>query len=139
MRNTRLPAVALACVLAAGAMGAAAQSRADLGKREFESKCAVCHGRDGKGVGPYADQLKRSVPDLTLLARANGGVLPVARLYAVIEGAGAGHGPRDMPVWGLDYTVQAQEQLPELPYNQAVFVRTRILALIDYLNQLQVR
>ena len=121
------------------AAAALAQPKLDLGKREFDSKCAVCHGQDAKGTGPYADQLKRSLPDLTTLARRNGGVFPVSRTYETIEGAGKGHGTRDMPVWGLDYTIQAAEVLPELPYNQALYVRTRIMALLEYLNQLQVK
>jgi mono/diheme cytochrome c family protein len=111
----------------------------DIGKREFESKCAVCHGKDGKGDGPYSKQLKHSLPDLTTLARRNAGVFPVTRTYEVIEGAGAGHGTRDMPVWGMDYTIQATKQLPDLPYNQALYVRTRIMALLEYLNPLQVK
>ena len=118
---------------------AVAQPKLDIGKREFDTKCAVCHGRDAKGAGPYAEQLKRTLPDLTLLARRNGGVFPVARIYATIEGAGAGHGTREMPVWGLDYTIQANEQLPELPYNQAQFVRTRIMSLLEYLTQIQAK
>ena len=114
-------------------------AKIDLGKREFETKCAVCHGRDGKGAGPYAKQLKRTLPDLTTLAKRNGGVFPVTRTYETIEGAGKGHGTRDMPVWGLDYTIQATEALPDLPYNQAIYVRTRIMSLLEYLTQLQVK
>jgi len=134
----------LAAAIGAGAMcvaaaSAVAQPKVDLGKREFETRCAVCHGTDGKGGGPYAEQLKRGLPDLTTMARRNGGVFPVSRTYETIEGAGKGHGTRDMPVWGLDYTIQAAEALPELPYNQAVYVRTRIMALLEYLNQIQVK
>lgn len=73
--------------------------KVDAGKREFEANCASCHGASGKGNGPVSDLLKKSAPDLTLLAKNNGGVLPVARLYDVIEGAGVpAHGSRDMPV-----------------------------------------
>lgn len=97
----------------------------------------VAGGRQGQG--PYADQLKRPLADLTLLTRSNGGVFPVSRAYETIEGAGTGHGTRDTPVWGLDYTVQAAQALPELPYNQAVCVRTRTMSLLEYLNQLQVK
>ena len=99
----------------------------------------MCHGVDGKGLGPYAEQLKRKLPDLTLLARNNRGVLPASRIYDTIEGAGKGHGTRDMPVWGIDYTIQAAAVLPELPYNQASYMRTRITALVEYLNQRQVK
>jgi mono/diheme cytochrome c family protein len=132
-----LAAVAAAmCAMAATAL---AQPRLDLGKREFDNKCAVCHGVDGKGGGPYADQLKHKLPDLTTMASRNGGVFPVNRTYEIIEGAGKGHGTRAMPVWGVEYTVQAAEALPELPYNQAVYVRTRIMALLEHMNRLQVK
>ncbi len=139
MRSDRylMKAVAWAmCWIAAAAM---AQPKMDLGKREYEGKCAVCHGLDAKGGGPYAEQLKRSLPDLTTMAQRNGGVFPVSRTYETIEGAGKGHGTRAMPVWGVDYTIQAAEALPDLPYNQAIYVRTRIMALLEYLTQLQVK
>ncbi len=123
MRTHRLPATAVAVALAVTAGTAFAQS----------------HGKDGKGSGPYAQQLKNPLPDLTTMAKRNGGVFPVNQTYATIEGAGKGHGTRDMPVWGLDYTTQAVETMPDLPYNQAVYVRTRIMALLEYLNQMQVK
>lgn len=136
---TRLPVMAAALAAALVSTSLFAQVRPDLGRREFETKCAVCHGKDGKGGGPYAEQLKRTLPDLTTLARRNGGVFPVAKTYATIEGAGGGHGTREMPVWGMDYTIQANEQLPDLPYNQAQFVRTRIMALLEHLTQMQAK
>jgi mono/diheme cytochrome c family protein len=139
MRSTPLIIPITACALLFVAGTAAAQQKLDLGKREFEAKCAVCHGKDAKGKGPYAEQLKKPLPDLTTLARRNGGVFPVTKTYEAIEGAGGGHGTREMPVWGLDYTIQASEQLPDLPYNQAVYVRTRIMSLLEYLNTLQVK
>lgn len=139
MRSSKVPMATVVLALCSMAPSALAQAKADIGKREFEGKCAVCHGRDGKGNGPYAEQLKGSLPDLTTLARRNGGVFPVSRIYETIEGAGKGHGTREMPVWGLDYTIQAAEALPDLPYNQAVYVRTRIMALLDHLNQLQMK
>jgi mono/diheme cytochrome c family protein len=132
-------ATAVAFAAWATAFAALAQPKVDLGKREFESKCAVCHGKDGKGSGPYADELKRPMPDLTTMARRNGGVFPVNRTFEIIEGAGKGHGTRDMPVWGNDYTEKAAELYPDLPYNQTQYVRTRINALMEYLNQIQVK
>jgi mono/diheme cytochrome c family protein len=139
MRSTRFLITTTACALLSLAATAVAQQRVDLGKREYDSKCAVCHGMDGKGTGPYAELLKRPLPDLTTLARRNGGVFPVSKTFETIEGAGPGHGTRDMPVWGLDYTIQATEQLPDLPFNQAMFVRARIMALLEYLTVLQVK
>lgn len=139
MRSNRFLEWLVAAAALAVAGAALAQPKMEIGKREFESKCAVCHGKDGKGAGPYAESLKRPLPDLTTMARRNGGVFPVDKTFATIEGAGAGHGTREMPVWGLDYSIQAVEQMPDLPYNQAVYVRTRIMSLLEYLNQLQVK
>jgi mono/diheme cytochrome c family protein len=140
MRSTGfLVSTAVGCVLMSVAAIAAAQQKADLGKREYDSKCAVCHGKDAKGDGPYAAELKRRPTDLTTIAKRNDGVFPYPRMYDLIEGSGAGHGPREMPVWGWDYTIRASELNPGAPENQAAYVRTRITALLDYLNQLQVK
>lgn len=128
----------LLCTAAALVPPAWAQVKADAGQREFRARCAVCHGLDGRGGGPYAEQLRHSLPDLSTLARRNGGAYPASRVFETIEGAGSGHGRRDMPVWGMDYTVQAAEVLPDMPYNQAAFVRARIDALVEHLRQLQV-
>lgn len=122
------------------AQGQAQGQRADLGKREFEANCASCHGASGKGNGPITDLLKKSPPDLTLLAKNNGGALPVSRLYEVIDGTGvSAHGTREMPVWGHDYRVQAAEHYIDVPYEPESYVRARILALIDYINRMQVK
>lgn len=122
-----------------GGSAVLAQSPADLGKREYMSNCANCHGETGKGGGPYVELLKRSPPDLTMMAKNNGGVFPVSRAYAVIEGAGASHGSRDMPIWGQQYRVRAAEYYVDVPYNDEAFVRTRILALIEYMHRLQAK
>lgn len=136
MTRIRITA-ALALGLTLAGTAALAQQTTDLGKREYDSNCASCHGADGKGAGPFVEFLKRSPPDLTTLARRNGGVFPVARAYEVIEGAGPGHGTRDMPVWGRDYRVQAGEYYVDVPYDPAVYARMRMLALVDYLARMQ--
>jgi mono/diheme cytochrome c family protein len=144
MRNSsttsmrRLVALALTFG-AAAAMAQQSQQRVDLGKREFDSNCAVCHGRDGKGGGAYVELLKRSPPDLSTLSKGNGGVFPISRVYDVIEGAGPGHGGRDMPIWGQDYSIKAAEYYMDVPYDREAYVRSRILALAEYLNRLQAR
>ncbi len=115
-------------------------TRVDPGKREFDANCAVCHGSTGKGNGPYQDMLKRSPPDLTTLSRRNGGILPANRLYEAIEGANLpAHGSRDMPIWGTAFRIQAGEYYADMPYDTAVYVRSRILALVEYINRLQER
>ena len=113
-------------------------ARVDLGKREFESNCASCHGVNGKGGGYAVEWLRKSPTDLTTLSKRNAGVFPVSRMYEMIEGANVpSHGARDMPVWGMDYRIQAGEYYADVPYDPEAYVRGRILALIEYINRLQ--
>jgi mono/diheme cytochrome c family protein len=120
----------------------------DPGRFEYENSCAACHGVDGKGRGTLADSLKKAPSDLTTLAKRNNGVLPVDRLYAWIDGREtvSGHGDRAMPIWGRRYSsdsVEAAEYYFDRPRGASVeldmYVRTRILALIDYLNRIQAK
>ena len=115
-------------------------TRVDPGKREFEARCASCHGVTGKGNGAISDLLRRSPPDLTQLARNNGGILPMERLYQSILGDSvAAHGSRDMPVWGMVYRTDAAGYYGEVPYDADGYVRARVLSLLEYLARLQVR
>lgn len=137
--RAKLPASLIALTLFSG-VAFAQTTKVDLGKREFDSSCAVCHGNNGKGNGPFVELLRRSPPDLTKLAKSNGGVFPVNRVYETIEGANVpSHGSRDMPIWGNDYRVQAGEYYVDVPYNPEAYVRSRILALVEYINRLQER
>lgn len=120
----------------------AQQSKFDPGKREFENNCASCHGSDGKGNGPMVEFLRRSPPDLSLLAKNNQGILPINRMFDVIEGANvASHGSRDMPIWGREYRIEEAQNLLEARgnYDASALVRARILTLLEYINCLQVR
>lgn len=115
--------------------------RIDLGKVEYESKCATCHALTGRGDGPTAQFLTRKPADLTTLAKNNNGIIPMARMYEIISGDTevAGHGTRDMPVWGKEYKLQASEFYRDMLYDPEVYVRAQILALIEYINRLQVK
>lgn len=70
----------------------------------FQFYCGTCHGPDGRGrAAPSEHHLPP--PDLTTLARRNGGIYPRDRVRTTITfGAGntiaSAHGTRDMPVWG---------------------------------------
>jgi mono/diheme cytochrome c family protein len=134
--------------LTAGLTAAAQAEDFDIGKSEFQSSCASCHGADAKGKGPVSDHLKIPPPDLTVLAKNNNGVFPVNAVYEIIDGLKTipTHGTREMPIWGERFNpiinlphyvdpsywkMSGPEQSPE------VIVRTRILAVIDYLNRVQ--
>lgn len=130
----------LATALLVTATTGVAAERFDPGKSEYESNCVLCHGANLRG-GAYVDFLKVTPPDLTQLARRNGGVFPFERVYNVIDGRQElrGHGTRDMPIWGKDYQVRAAQYYVDVPYDPEAYVRVRVLALIDYLNRMQAR
>jgi mono/diheme cytochrome c family protein len=114
----------------------------DAGKLEYMDNCASCHGVDGKGNGPLGNLLQRSPPDLTLLAKNNQGVLPMNRLYEVLDGANVpSHGTRDMPVWGREYRIEEAQRLREARrhYDEPAVVRARILTLLEYISRIQAR
>lgn len=146
MKNKSIQLLLAAALLAGmnGAALAAGKDRPDIGKIEYDNKCAVCHGLSGKGDGGVIDLLRKAPTDLTQLSKRNGGVFPFDRVYAVIDGREfvMGHGDRDMPIWGRAYKAEdarAAEYFYEVPYNMEMYVRARILALIDYLNRLQAK
>jgi len=91
-------------LIASASVWTCAQAVAEnvVGKTEYLQACASCHGNDGKGGGPVATELKTPPPDLTLLAKSNGGVLPSKVLHDIIDGRRTlrAHGTYEMPVWG---------------------------------------
>jgi mono/diheme cytochrome c family protein len=136
--------------VAAMVIGPGAQTAAeelDLGKAQFLSSCAPCHGSEGKGTGPVSTGLKVPPPDLTLLAKKNNGVFPFNSVYEIIDGRKTvvAHGTRDMPIWGDRYAPEPSKGLIPRPsenilslfYDPEAVVRMRILAVIDYLNRIQ--
>lgn len=137
-------AIAILCVTISGIpLATMAQEKVDFGKQEYEASCAACHGMKGKGDGPVSGFTKDMPADLTVLAKNNGGVFPMERVYNVIDGEQVvkEHGTRDMPIWGQRYRKAAVKYYSEyyLPYNEEAFVRARILALAEYIDRLQVK
>jgi mono/diheme cytochrome c family protein len=79
----------------------------------YKAYCAVCHGTDGKGGGPMSNSLKVKPLDLTHIAARNRGAFPLARVEKIIaseEPIPAGHGTREMPVWGPIFSQIAWDQ-----------------------------
>ena len=129
-------------MMVAASAAAFAADKLDVGKMEYDSVCAVCHGSTGKGDGPFRQQLTSRVPDLTVLARNNNGVFPFDRVYQVIDGRQEvkAHGARDMPVWGLAFRRQSSVYFENYPPADAESsARSRILALTEYLYRLQAK
>ena len=112
----------------------------DVGKMEYKYACASCHGASGKGDGPLKSELIRSLPDLTTLAKNNNGVFPFDRVYQIIDGRTEikTHGSREMPVWGQAFNLQTSIYFENYPaHDTESAVRSRILALTEYLYRLQ--
>jgi mono/diheme cytochrome c family protein len=102
------------------------------GKVMYKEYCAVCHGADAKGQGPFASTLKVPPPDLTTLAKSHEGKFPydyVSNILRFGPGPTILHGSSDMPTWG-----------PIFQYfdkNNERAVEQRIKNLCDYLATLQ--
>ncbi len=140
---------ALRCLIIANAIIAfhacASAQSIDVGKTEFQSGCAPCHGVDAKGTGPVGKELKTHPADLTILAKKNNGVFPFNNVYQIIDGRDAlsSHGTREMPIWGYRFTPphynlkSDDDYTLSPPGSSEAIVRSRILAVIDYLNRIQ--
>jgi mono/diheme cytochrome c family protein len=99
----------------------------DAGKM-FDTYCAVCHGKEGKGDGPAAKALAKVPADLTKISARNNGTFPEIRVRRYIEGLDevAAHGSRDMPMWGDLFRSLSRDT-----------AQLRIAALSDYLKAMQ--
>jgi|APDOM4702015118_1054815.scaffolds.fasta_scaffold04389_3 mono/diheme cytochrome c family protein len=143
MRRTQQQAKSMLLV---GALAVAtacwAQPRVDVGKLEYESHCAICHGDTGKGNGEMRKFLTKAPTDLTTMAKRNGGAFPNQLAWEMIDGRSTTeigpHGTRAMPVWGRQYRLEGMSQA-ETAFQPEWYVRNRIVALLDYLSRIQER
>jgi mono/diheme cytochrome c family protein len=102
------------------------------GVQMFNTYCAVCHGKDAKGDGPLATELKIPPANLTLLAKNHGGKYPSDYVSEVIMTGprdAKAHGSRDMPVWGTVFKSLGDE----------ASVKQRIFNLNKYIESLQAK
>jgi mono/diheme cytochrome c family protein len=72
------------------------------GQTVYVRYCTACHGKEARGDGSLAKDLRIPVSDLTLLAANNGEKYPEERVTLVLAKGGTvrGHGSDDMPAWG---------------------------------------
>lgn len=102
------------------------------GAAVYKQRCSVCHGNDLKGNGPAPPPF-RTPPDLTQLARRNGGRFPGAYVSRVLRSGVKipEHGPAEMPIWGT--TFRENEGLDESQN------ASRIAALVSYIGAFQTK
>ena len=84
------------------AQDAVANEAIARGRIVYTRYCVSCHGKDARGDGPLAKELRVPVPDLTTLAARSGGAYPHDRVVRIISKGDEvrGHGTADMPAWG---------------------------------------
>jgi mono/diheme cytochrome c family protein len=118
----------------AGVTQPGAPNAAVSGTYAFRTYCASCHGTDGKGEGPLAENLRFHPPDLTLIAKRNGGEFPTEKVIRIVDGRNPlkGHGGPDMPIWGDAF------RNAETGYDDAS-VKAKIRGIADHLKSLQAR
>jgi mono/diheme cytochrome c family protein len=136
--NHRKAALVIAMMCAS--MPSLAQKPVDHGKLEYDAHCAICHGVSGRGDGEMRRYLTTRPSDLTTLSKRNGGAFPNQLVWDIIDGRGpadvAGHGTREMPIWGQRYRLEALAQLSTASEPEW-YVRNRIVSLLDYLSRIQ--
>jgi mono/diheme cytochrome c family protein len=138
MKALIVGAVAAVSVAMAHAQQAAPAEQAfDQGQDDYASHCAACHGDGGAGDGPFAALLKVNVPNLATLSKRNGGTFPYSQVYETIAGklAPPGHGTRNMPIWGQEFSYKATPRNP----TPDAFVRAKINALVLHIHRLQAK
>jgi mono/diheme cytochrome c family protein len=134
-RRTLLAALALFAIAAPAAAAEPERSLLSIsGEKLYVQHCAVCHGKSGRGDGPFGGILKVAPADLTTIAARNGGTFPDERITQFVDGrlVPAAHGTRQMPVWGrwLGTPIAKGTEPDEV-------ARGEILAILDYLKTLQ--
>lgn len=133
----------IAGVLFGQFVGTAVAAEESVGKLEFLSSCAACHGLEGTGDGSFSAFLNVEMPDLTQLAKNNGGTFPANRVYEVIDGREEikAHGDRYMTIWGSRYSAESIQELE--PFGMTSIetiermVRGRVLELVFFLQSIQ--
>ncbi|MHA6324319.1 c-type cytochrome [Roseivivax sp. CAU 1753] len=131
--------IVLATILAASVPVATVAET--IGQGSFMANCAVCHGADGKGNGPFLDFMKNAPSDLTQISERNGGRFPIETVYQIIADTDQqrAHGTSEMPIWGNRFNADVIAEEGEygtgasgLPTAQA-----RILELVYFLATIQ--
>ena len=143
LRSSVWAAIAFALCLISAPQGSGAYAQdAQPGWGAYQAWCSRCHGREGRGDGPVATELEIRPTDLTRLSANNGGTFPTQRVRGSIDGRAmeaAGHGTRQMPVWGnwFAFDVTAGGLLkPDKAKTQGE-IHDRIGRIIAYLKTLQ--
>jgi mono/diheme cytochrome c family protein len=118
------------------------QTSVALGRADYKTHCASCHGPQGKGDGVAPSFPVNPRVDLTTIAQRNGGTFPDDWVWDVIDGRWSGDcgapSQRSMPAWGQLFNAQAMDQPGDSPRTAEWVTHSRIESLIKYLHAIQV-
>jgi mono/diheme cytochrome c family protein len=135
--------LALAALPAAlGGTTAAAEEESEAfkaakGKVTYRIYCSNCHGAEAEGDGKLAPLLTVKPADLTeLVKKKDKGEFPAERVRAAIDGRAevAGHGYREMPVWGDAFRPTDPEMADP---DKVKAAEAKIAELVAYLKTIQ--
>jgi mono/diheme cytochrome c family protein len=154
-RSGLLVPLTMVVALVASAAVVRAASGDDLaiaqGKVLYDEYCASCHGADGRGGGPEAARLDKSVGDLTLLAKQNGGKFPFYDVMLTISnrpptgqdqdaslpGTVTSHADGKMPAWGQLFARQEGSKGTSLDLQ--LQTTGKIMLITEYLQSIQAK
>jgi len=130
------PTLVLSLALWTALSGPAPAQDADDGAAIFARFCATCHGLAADGTGPMAGAMLIAPADLTGLSARNGGLFPVARVVARIDGRDplVSHGS-PMPVYGDFFA--GRDAVTKSEAGQPIMTSRPILDLLAWLQTIQ--
>ncbi len=136
MRCTWVAAVLIGLGSMAAAEGEITVGDAMAGEALYREHCAVCHGAEATGDGPMAPVLLIQPADLTTLIDRHGGVFPLERVAARIDGRDplVSHGSQ-MPVYGLFF--QGKDVALRTDAGQPMLTSQPIADVVAWLRAIQ--
>ena len=112
--------------------------RLEQGALLYQNFCAACHGREARGDGPAASELKIRPPSLRGLVERPGGTFDGAAVHARIDGRDMprSHGTIEMPIWGnlFRYVAEVSDVLVSDSAAVEEHAQDRIRMLVEYLR-----
>jgi hypothetical protein len=138
-RRVQVVLIVIAVALGGAASVLWAADRGDPpGRAAYLRYCAACHGVQAKGDGIVSSFMRPTPPDLTTIARRNGGPFPTEEVEKIVDGREMlhAHGTPTMPVWGTILSQNLGSRGIQRPGIERR-VLGQILDLVEYLRTIQ--